>query len=134
MFYRAISLALVVVLLHGSVAAQAQLQSPIQTVAKMQQVLHKAQEKDKAVKVTLNKKIDNQSKFTGKVSEISDTSFTITDQHTGKPIKLAYDDVRKVNQKGMSKGSKVAIGIAIGAAAFLAVGIVVCYAAGPCRD
>ena len=134
MFYRAISLALAVVLLHGSVAAQAQPQSPIQTVAKMQQVLHKAQEKDKAVKVTLNKKIDNQSKFTGKVSEISDTSFTITDQHTGKPIKLAYDDVRKVNQKGMSKGSKVAIGIAIGAAAFLAVGIVVCYAAGPCRD
>jgi hypothetical protein len=68
------------------------------------------------------------------VSEISDTSFTISDQQTGKPIKLAYDDVRQVNQKGMSKGSKVALVIAIGAAAFLAVGIVVCYAAGPCRD
>jgi hypothetical protein len=134
MFYRAISLVLVAVLVHGSIAAQDQPQSPLQTVAKMQQALHKAQEKDKAVKVILNKKIDNQSKLTGKVSEISDTGFTMTDQQTGKPMKLAYEDVRQVNQKGMSKGSKVAIGIAVGAAAFLAVGVVVCFAAGPCRD
>jgi hypothetical protein len=134
MFYRVISLALVVVLLHGSIAAQGQPQSPSQTVAKMQQVLRKAQEKDKAVKVILNKKIDNHSKLTGKVSDISDTGFTMIDQQTGKPMKLAYEDVRQVNQKGMSKGSKVAIGIAVGAAAFLAVGVVVCYAAGPCRD
>jgi hypothetical protein len=65
MLYRGISLALVVVLLHGSVAAQAQPQSPTQTVAKMQQVLHKAQGKDKAVKVTLNKKMDNPKQVYG---------------------------------------------------------------------
>jgi len=134
MFYRAISLVLVAVLLHGSVAAQDQAQSPAQTAAKMQQVLRKAQEKDKAVKVTLKKKIDNQKKFSGKVSDISDTGFVVTDQKTGKIQKLAYEDVRQVNQKGMSKGSKVAIGIAVGAAAFIAVGLVVCYAQGYCRD
>lgn len=50
---------LVAVLLHGSLIAQTQPQSPVQTPAKMQQVLHKAQEKDKAV-VILNKKIDKQ--------------------------------------------------------------------------
>lgn len=75
MLYRAISLALVVVLLHGSVAAQVQPQSPPQTVAQMQQALHKGQTKDKAVKVTLKRKIDNQRKFSGKVSEISNTGF-----------------------------------------------------------
>lgn len=133
MFYRAISLVLIAVLLHSSIAAQTP-SSPTQSVAKMQQVLRKAQEKDKAVKVILSKKIDKQTKITGKVSEVSDTSFTMTDQQTGKPMKLSYEDVRQVNQKGMSKGSKVAIGIAVGAAAFLAVGVVVCYAAGPCRD
>jgi len=100
----------------------------------MQQVLRKAQEKDKAVKVILNKKIDNQSALTGKVSEISDTGFTMTDQQTGKPMKLAYEDVRQVNQKGMSKGSKIAIGIAVGAVAFTLVMVVACVAAGPCRD
>ena len=65
---RAISLVIVVVLVHGSIAAQDQPQFPPQTVAKM---LHKAQEKDKAVKVILTKKIDKQRKFSGKVSDIS---------------------------------------------------------------
>ena len=134
MFYRAISLVLVAVLVHGSMAAQDQPQSPQQTVTKMQQLLHKAQEKDKAVKVILKKKIDNQKKVSGKVSDISDTGFVVTDQKTGKIQKLAYEDVREVNQQGMSKGSKVAIGIAVGAVALITVGLLVCYAEGPCRD
>jgi hypothetical protein len=58
MFSKVIAVVLVAVLVHGSIAAQDQPQSPQQTVAKMQQVLHKAQEKDKAVKVILNKKIE----------------------------------------------------------------------------
>jgi hypothetical protein len=121
MFYRAISLVLVAVLVHGSIAAQDQTQSPQQTVAKMQQVLHKAQEKDKAVKVTLKKKIDNQKKFSGKVSEISDTGFVVTDQKTGKIQKLAYEDVREVNQKGLSKGAKIALGVVGGVVVFVAI-------------
>ncbi|HYM79093.1 MAG TPA: hypothetical protein VE377_24170 [Candidatus Dormibacteraeota bacterium] len=132
MLYKAISLAIAAVLLHSTIAAQDQAQSPPQTVAKMQQVLRKAQEKDKAVKVILNKKIDNQKKLTGKVSDISDTGFVLTDQKTGTTKQLAYADVQQVNRKGMSKGSKIVIGIAVGAAAFLAVGVV-CYAAGPCK-
>ena len=133
MLYKALSLVLVVVLVHSSVTAQEQ-QSSTQPVAKMQQILRKAQEKDKAVKVTLNRKIDNRNKLTGTVSEISDTDFTLTDQQTGKTMKLAYEDVRHVTRKGMSKGAKVAIGIAVGAAAFIAVAVAVCYARGPCRD
>ena len=114
MFYRAISLVIVAVLVHGSIAAQDQPQSPPQTVAKMQQVLHKAQEKDKAVKVILNKKIDKQKKFSGKVSDISDTGFVVTDQKTGKPMKLAYADVREVHQEGWSKDATIAIVVVAG--------------------
>jgi hypothetical protein len=80
----------------------------------MQQVLHKAQEKDKAVKVILNKKIDKQKKFSGKVSDISDTGFVVTDQKTGKPMKLAYADVREVHQKGWSKDATIAIVVVAG--------------------
>jgi hypothetical protein len=132
MISKMISVTLVAALLHCSIAAQTP--SPTQSVAQMQQVLRKAQEKDKAVKVILNKKIDNQTKFTGKVSEVSDTSFTLTDQQAGKPMKLAYEDVRQVSQKGLSKGAKIAMGIGVGAAALIAVGVAVCYARGPCRD
>ena len=113
MLYKAISLVLVAVLLHSSIAAQDQTQSPQQTAAKMQQVLHKAQEKDKAVKVILNKKIDNRKKFSGKVSEISDTGFVVTDEKTGSTKTLAYADVREVHPKGMSRGEKITTGVAI---------------------
>ena len=124
MFYRAISLVLVAVLVHGSIAAQDQTQSPPQTVAKMQQVLRKAQEKDKAVKVILNKKLDNQKKFSGKVSDISDTGFTLTDQKIGTTKTLAYADVREVHQKGLSKGAKIALGVVGGVVvAFVIVAI-----------
>jgi hypothetical protein len=119
MFYRAISLVIVAALVHGSIAAQEQPQSPPQTVAQMQQVLHKAQEKDKAVKVILNKKIDKQKKFSGKVSDISDTGFVVTDQKTGTPMKLAYADVREV-EKGWSK-KDVTILIVVGAGVVLLV-------------
>jgi predicted DNA binding CopG/RHH family protein len=128
MIYRAVSLILVAVLLHGSVATQAQQQSPSQTVSKMQQVLHKAQEKDKAVKVTLNKKIDNQNQFSGKVSEISDTGFVLTDQKTRTTKRLAYEDILQVKQKGSSKGPNIAIDVGIAAALFVGVAIIV-YAA-----
>ena len=114
MLCRVISLVLVAVLLHGSIAAQTPPQSPPQTVARMQQVVHKAQEKDKAVKVTLKEKSDNQRKFSGKVSEISDSGFTLTDQKTGKTMKMGYADVQQVSQKGMSKAAKIAIGVVAG--------------------
>jgi RimP C-terminal SH3 domain len=114
MLYKAMSLALVAALLHGSLAAQDQkLQPPRQTVAQMQQLLRQAQEKDKAVKVTLNNKIDNQKKFSGTVTDISDTGFTLSDQKTGKTMKFAYSEVKEVNRKGMTRGDKIATGVAI---------------------
>ena len=115
MVSKMISVILVAALLHGSIAAQDQPQSPPQTVARMQQFLHKAQEKDKAVKVILNKKIDKQKKFSGKVSDISDTGFVVTDQKTGKPMA----DVREVHQRSSKK--EVTIVIVVGAGVVLLV-------------
>jgi len=68
-----------------------------------------AQKKNKAVKVTLRKLIDNQETFSGKVSEISDTGFVLTDQKTQTTKTFAYKDVQQVKQKGMSKGTKILI-------------------------
>lgn len=123
MLSKVIPVALVTVLLHGSLVAQAQPQSPVQTPAEMQQALRRAEQKDKAVQVTLEKKIDNQRKFTGKVSEVSDTGFTVTDQKTGKSTKFAYEDVQQVKQKGLSKGWKIGLvvlaGVVIAAVAVL---------------
>jgi hypothetical protein len=130
MFYKAVSVALVAVLLHGSIAAQTEPQSPSQTVAQMQQVLRKTQERDKAVKVILNKKIDNQKKFSGKVSDVSDAGFVLTDLKTGKSQKLAYSDVREVHQKGLSKGAKIGLGVFGGVVLFGVISAIVILAHG----
>ncbi len=114
MFSKVIAVVLVLLFVHGDIAAQTSPPSPVQTPAKMQQVLRKAQEKNKAVKITLAKKIDKQSKLSGKASEISDTGFIVTDQKTGKVTKLDYQDVREVRQKGMSKGAKIALVVLAG--------------------
>ena len=122
MLYRAVSAVLVTALLQGSIAAQDQTQSAPQIVANIQQVLHKAQDKDKAVEVTLTRAIDNRKGFSGKVSEISDTGFVLTNRDSGKLQKLAYEDVKRVKQK-LSKGAQ--IGICVAAGAVLAVVIAV---------
>jgi len=85
----------------------------------MQQVLHKAQEKDKAVKITLRKKMDNQRKFMGKVKEITDVGFSIVEQKTGKTMSFAYQDVQQVGQAGVSKGTIIAV------AALVAGGLII---------
>jgi RimP C-terminal SH3 domain len=133
MISKIISLLLTAVLLHSSIAAQTS-SSPAQSPARMQQVLRIAQEKGKAVTVTLYSKVGNKTKLTGKVSEVSDTSFTVTDRQTGNRMTVAFEDVQQVKQKGMTTGAKVALGIGIGAAAFFGVGLIVCYASGYCRD
>jgi hypothetical protein len=119
MIHKMIAVVLIAVLLHGSLIAQTQLQTPVQTQADMQSVLRKAQENDKAVKVTLNQEIGNQRKLSGKVSEVSDASFTLIDQKTGRAVKLDYANIRQVKRKGMSKGLTITLiviaGVIVGA-------------------
>ena len=119
MIFKTIAAVLVCVLVHNSVAAEVQPQPPTQTVDKMQQVLHKAQDKDKAVKITLRKKVDNQRKVTGRVREITDTGFSIVDQKTGKTMSFAYQDVQQDGQTGVSKGTIIAV------AALVAGGLII---------
>lgn len=114
MVFKIVSMVLVVSLLHASMAAQTQ--PPLQTVPKMQQILRKARDKDKAVKISLNQAVDNRLKFSGKVSEISETGFTFTDQKTGKTLQVTYAQIQEVQQKGMSRTAKILLvsGIVVG--------------------
>lgn len=116
-----IAVLLVTVMVHECLIAQTAPQSPVQTQAKMQQILRKAHEKDKAVNVTLKKKIENRKKLSGKVSDISETGFVVTDQKTRTSKELAYEDVQEIHQKGLSKSAEIAIGVGILAAVVLVI-------------
>ena len=115
MISKIISVVLVAALLPSSIAAE-QLRSPQQSVDKIQQVLRKAQQKNKAVKVTLNKKINNQVKLSGNVGGISDTTFVVDDEKTGTATTVAYSDVREIRQRGLSTVTQIGIvaGVVVG--------------------
>ncbi len=111
MLREAISLALVAALLQGSIAAQDELQSPTQSVARMHEVLRKAQESHKAVRVVLMKKINGRKTLSGYVRDISDTGFVVIDSKTDATSQLLFVDVQEVHRKGLKKGEIIAIGV-----------------------
>ena len=73
--------------------------------------------KDALVKVTLR----DRSKLTGYISEIGTNCFVVADSKTGKESAPAYADVTQVKGHNLSTGAKVAIGVAVGVAAYIVV-------------
>ena len=129
--HKIISLVLVALLLHGSIVAQNQSQAFSQTAAKMQRVLHKALEKNRAVKVTLRKAIDHQETVVGTVGDISDKGFVVIDHKTQITRSFTYEEVQQVKQKGMAKGAKFLIIGLVAVGGLIAMGFAVaCNAEG----
>jgi hypothetical protein len=121
MMFKTVATVLVCVVAHSNLIAETQSQA--QTVAKVQQVLHKAHEKNKAVKVSLLKKKGGPHKFTGRVVTISDTDFAISDQKSGQTMSIRYEDVQQVSQAGMSTGTIITIG-AVVAGGLIVLGVI----------
>lgn len=129
--YKITSFVLVVLVLHSSIVAQSQSPSATQTTEKMQQVLHKAREKNKAVRVTLREAVDSQKIFDGNVGDISDHSFILSDRKTRATRSFTYAEVQQIKQKGMSKGAKIAIIGLVAVGGVIAMGFAVaCHAEG----
>ena len=117
MICRMISTMVVLALLHGSIVAQDQDAFQRQSTAKMQRILHKAQQRGKAVFVTLN----NGSRVTGKIDNISDEGFAVIEQKTGTTTSCAYSDVREVRQKGLSKAAEIVVGLGVAFGALVGI-------------
>jgi hypothetical protein len=58
------------------------------------------------------------TKLNGRISEVNESSFIITDEKTGATSEVKYDDAVQVKTKGnFSTGTKVLIGVGIAVAA-----------------
>jgi len=122
MLRKSISLVLISILATlFSVPAQAQEQPLAQTINEMKQVVQKALDKDKPVKVKLKEKLSGKTKLTGRVSEVSDAGFVLIDEKTRATTKLTYDGLKEVRPKGLSTGVKIALGVGVPAAIMLGV-------------
>jgi len=62
------------------------------------------------VKVTLR----NKSEVKGYISQIDADTFQLTDRKSGHVSTVAYQDVSRIREGGMSRGTKIAIALGIG--------------------
>lgn len=69
-------------------------------------------------------KLKDKTKLTGYVSEISDSSFAVTDLKSGQSRTVAYPDVVQVKGNNLSTGAKIAITVAVIAAVAIVLYIV----------
>lgn len=69
-------------------------------------------------------RLKDRTKLSGYISEISDGSFAVTDLKSGEARTISYPDVVQVKGNNLSTGAKIAITVAIIAAAAIILYIV----------
>lgn len=100
------------------VSAQTKITNDDSSVAKIKAIIVKrGYDKNRRVKV----KMLDGTRLRGDVGQTGEDSFTLTDAKTGQKTSIAYRDVSQVERSNLSKGDKIALGIAIGAAVTAAV-------------
>jgi hypothetical protein len=116
MFKRSIVFILALTFLGGSAVVDVAAQTP---TANALRVKAKAEERAKGQSQT-KVKLFSDATYVGIVSDVGDTSFTITDKGGGKHT-VQYTEVKSIGGTGWGTGTKIGIGIAIGAGAVLGV-------------
>ena len=110
-------LALTIVLAPFGPAVRGQQESAHASETTKAEVERRLSKKEERVKV----KLRSGSQVKGRITQTSDTGFTLTDEKTGSRTDLAYADVLGVEGRGMSKTKKIAIGVGIGVGVFAAI-------------
>jgi hypothetical protein len=110
-----ISLAFAIVLAPFGPAIQGRKKSD-QTPDKVKaEVESRINKKEEHVKV----KLRSGSQVKGRITQSSDTGFTMIDDKSGGRTEIAYADVSNVEGRGMSKTKKTLIGVGIGVGVFI---------------
>ena len=66
-------------------------------------------------------KLQNGSEVKGRITQRTEENFTLTDEKTGAKTDISYSDVQKLSGRGMSKKTKIAIGVGAAVATFAAL-------------
>jgi hypothetical protein len=66
-------------------------------------------------------RLGDKTEVKGYISQIDVTSFQVTDKKTGRVSTIHYGTVDTVSGGGLSRGSKIAIGVGVGVAACFTV-------------
>ena len=81
------------------------------------------QERGTGEKSTVKITLRDKTEVKGYISKIEADSFQVTDKKTGKVSTVTYDAVDRVRGGGLSRGTKIAIWVGVGAAVAIALGL-----------
>ena len=104
-----VSVLVITLLLLNSVVFAAQMAQGTSQVAK---VKDQVQKRGIGEKSRVKTKLVNGTEVKGYVSKIEETSFDVTNK-TGQTTTIAYAEVQNIQGPGLSKGTKIGIGVAV---------------------
>ena len=127
MFRKVLAVAVVGLLLHAfvlaeTISAASKAEKQARFALKVKAGLEKlGVGEDTRVAVELRDK----TKVAGYLSAINEESFSVTSLTSGTTTSIAYTQVQQVKGHNLTTGQKIAIGVAIGAAAVLIVSLII---------
>ena len=117
-----LSLLIAVVLLSGTVSQPAQASQGNRQVPTVEAVKSKIARQGIGAKAKVTIRLKNGTKVKGYVAQAEDNDFVIRDRKTDAPTTIRYEDVLKVEEnRGHSTARNIAIGVAVGVGAVLAI-------------
>ena len=74
--------------------------------------------------VTVSVELKDGRSYKGRITDVQDEHFTLTDPEAGLEIRIRYESVAKLRKRGMIRGAKTAmwIGVAAGIGALVILG------------
>lgn len=79
---------------------------------------------------SVNVTLRDKTKVKGYISEISATSFEVTDKKSGRVTTIEYEEVDKVRKPGLSTGAKILLGVGVAVGVVVAAGLASLAASG----
>ncbi len=117
-----LSLLVAFVLLSGTVSQPAQASQGDRQVPTVEAVKSKIARQGIGAKAKVTIRLKNGTKVKGYVAQAEENEFVIRDRKTDAPTTIRYEDVLKVEEnRGHSTARNIAIGVAVGVGAVLAV-------------
>jgi hypothetical protein len=117
-----VAILLIFFLIAQTSAAAQQTEQPAKVKADVQK---RGTGEKSRVKITLHDKSEHK----GRITQIGENSFSLTEQKSGQVIDIAYVDVESVRGPGLSTGAKIALAAGVG---LVVVVVIVAVAAHDC--
>lgn len=110
-------LLLCLLLIVAPAALGQQLTNEAETAKVKAEVTRRVDKNEDRVKI----KLRNGSEVKGRITQTAENGFTLTDEKSGARTDVSYTDVQKLSGRGMSKKTKIAIGVGAAVATFAAL-------------